>query len=720
MSGNERLEAALSYAMRGWHVFPLMPGGKVPFAGTRGFRDATTDPETIQGWWQEKPDANVGIATGSASGLVVLDIDPRAGGDLDELVVEYGDLPDTPQVHTGGGGQHLYFEHPGGSLRGATGVLGPGVDVKADGGYVVAPPSVTARAYEWEVSSGPDDVPLAPLPAWIKAAIPNGISDNGRLKELPRIPQGCRNSTLTQLAGRFRRPGASEPAIEAALLEENRLRCDPPLELHEVRQIARSIARYEPDAESARLEPVAIPPPRTTDRSYRLDDVGNAERLLDAYEHLVKYCPQWRAWLVWDGTRWRRDDSRMIYEFARRSIDLILDAIRQCDDDKERAKLAKHHTQSRRHRAMEDMLKQAATMQRIVVRAERLNADPWLLNVRNGTVDLRTGERRAHRQRDLITRLAPVEHDPDATAPTWARTLGSIFEGHEETIAFFQRWAGYALTGIIKDHVVLIAYGTGRNGKSTVVEALRHVYGDYATSTAFAAFVESYRDDAGARPDLVRLRGARLITTTEGTFGKHLDESTIKRLSGGDTIYARGMREDGGEFRVVGKAILLTNHRPLVRGTDVAIKSRLRFLPFRVSFAGREDRELPEQLKGEASGILNWALAGCRAFLEQGGVGSCPDVDDTTRDFFDDMDVIQEFLDVWTEPGTEVLFGELYDAYKYHCHERGMHALSGRNLAERLNEKGIAKRKRGGKVYRIGIRLCQEVPEGSVVKGVRA
>jgi putative DNA primase/helicase len=264
----------------------------------------------------------------------------------------------------------------------------------------------------------------------------------------------------------------------------------------------------------------------------------------------------------------------------------------------------------------------------------------------------------------------------------------------------------------MRDHVVIIAFGTGRNGKSTLVETLRHVWGEYAVSTAYAAFTENrYRDDAGARPDIVRLRGARLITTSEGTFGSYLDESTIKRLSGGDTIFARGMRENGDEFTVVGKTILQTNHRPLVRGTDLGIKSRLRFLPFGVSFAGREDKELPEKLKREASGILNWALEGCQQFIAKGGLGTCPDVEATTRDYFSDMDVIQEFLDEWVLAGQEVPLQELYDAYRYHCKVTGTNPLSGQKFGERLSEKGIGRLKRGGRIYRLGIRLRKEVPK---------
>jgi putative DNA primase/helicase len=443
-----------------------------------------------------------------------------------------------------------------------------------------------------------------------------------------------------------------------------------------------------------------------------MDEVGNAERLVDYFGEHLRFCPQWKSWLIWDGMRWQRDLMNFVYEFARRAMDVILDEIKSCVDEKARDQLARHASRSRRHNAIRDVIAQASTMQSIVVRADELDTDPYLFNVRNGTIDLRTGRLREHRREDLITKLSPVEHDPLAAAPLWKKTLGEIFADNAKTIAFLQRWAGYALSELLSDHVVVIAYGSGRNGKSTVIEILHEVMGDYSTVTAFGTFVEARnRDDTGPRPDIVRLRGARLISTTEGTFGSYLDESTIKRLSGGDRIYARGMREAGDEFTVVGKCILQTNHRPLVRGADLAIKSRLRLLPFPVSFAGREDPTLADKLCGELPGILNWLIRGYRVFAETKAVGTCPAVEAATRGFFSDMDLIQEFLDEWVvaDAGGETLFEDLYRAYEEHCRATGTKPLSGRRFGEALTEKGIAADKRGGRAVRGDVRLAKPI-----------
>ncbi len=255
------LDAALDYTRRGWRVFPLhtpqangcscekqdcQHPGKHPRT-PHGFQDATRDQAAIREWWNRWPTANIGVVTGAASGIVVLDIDPRHGGDdsFATLEREQGELPRTVESLTGGGGRHLYFAHPGGTLRSK--LIAPGIELKGDGGYVVAPPSthVSGRRYIWELSSHPDDVALAPLPRWL-ARTTRPVSAGNDNPTPPCICEGARDKTLTSLAGVMRRRGMTEEAILAALLEENQRRCDPPLPEVQVRKIARSIGRYPP------------------------------------------------------------------------------------------------------------------------------------------------------------------------------------------------------------------------------------------------------------------------------------------------------------------------------------------------------------------------------------------------------------------------------------------------------------------------------------------
>ncbi len=256
------LAAALHYAGQGRAVLPLHTpdaNGRCSCRDTAcpdvgkhprvqgGLKSATTDPKVIRKWWAMWPDANVGIRTGAESGLVVLDIDVAKGGreTLDQLEAAHGSLLPTLTVETGGRGLHYYFAHPGGRVRNNAGRLGPGLDLRGDGGYVVAAPSLhrSGRHYCWDVSCG-NHLPLAPLPSWIHSSAQGSTGSQVPQDIEAPIPEGQRNTTLTRIAGKLRHAGLSERVIRAALLEANDERCTPPLEEEEVTKIARSIARY--------------------------------------------------------------------------------------------------------------------------------------------------------------------------------------------------------------------------------------------------------------------------------------------------------------------------------------------------------------------------------------------------------------------------------------------------------------------------------------------
>ena len=250
------LSAALTYAERGWFVFPCKPRSKEPFTA-HGFKDASRDPDQIAAWWQQWPQANVAVATGKERGLVVVDVDPRHRGNisLELLESEHGPLPETLESLTGGGGRHLFFEYPQNStVKSANGALGAGIDVKADGGYVIMPPSLhpSGKGYEWEVTHGPDDIAIAPLPVWLVTLLTS--HRNGRqtsTSESDPIREGQRNETLFRLACAMRARGCTEQTILQALFAENTARCQPPLDKAEIRRIAASACKYEPGSARA-------------------------------------------------------------------------------------------------------------------------------------------------------------------------------------------------------------------------------------------------------------------------------------------------------------------------------------------------------------------------------------------------------------------------------------------------------------------------------------
>lgn len=260
-TGSSLLDAALAYAARGWPVFPCHTPttgggcscrqdcghiGKHPRT-EHGFHDATTDEVTIRRWWKQWPQANIALATGAVSGLVVLDEDTYKGGDTSRIELEqsYGSLPETAQQLTGGGGVQYFLAHPGAHVKNGVETLGPGLDIRGDGGYVIAPPSLHAsgKRYTWEVSHLPDETPLAPMPAWLLALCQDTTRRESVSAGAP-IPQGQRNQTLFQLGCAMRARGFSEAAIAGALTAINTTQCQPPLDGPEVATIAASCTKY--------------------------------------------------------------------------------------------------------------------------------------------------------------------------------------------------------------------------------------------------------------------------------------------------------------------------------------------------------------------------------------------------------------------------------------------------------------------------------------------
>src|SRR5438552_5467846 len=248
-AANPCLSAALDYCKRAWSVIPLEPQGKRPSVKGERYQSERPTSADARQWWRKEPNANVGIVTGRINKLVVLDVDPAKGGNqtLTDLEQEHGALPKTVSVRTGGGGQHFYFQHAGVPIPNCAGKLGPGLDVRGEGGYVVAPPSIhlSGKPYEWGATAFGDADP-APLPLWLLAR----LSDPERRRtpatgEQQPIVKGERNTVLTSLAGSMRRRGMTEAAIQSALLIENAARCKPPLRKEDVQEIAISVARYE-------------------------------------------------------------------------------------------------------------------------------------------------------------------------------------------------------------------------------------------------------------------------------------------------------------------------------------------------------------------------------------------------------------------------------------------------------------------------------------------
>jgi putative DNA primase/helicase len=381
--------------------------------------------------------------------------------------------------------------------------------------------------------------------------------------------------------------------------------------------------------------------------------------------------------------RLAKDTARSIFEEAKEAA-----------TDEAAKRLGKWASSSLSEGKLKSMIALAQSEPGIPVLPEELDAHTDLLNILNGTIDLRTGELREHRREDLITKIALVEYAPDAKAPTWHRTLERVLPS-AALRAFFKKLCGYALTGDVSEQLLAVLYGTGANGKSTVLNALLTVLGDYGMQAAPDLLVAK----KGSHPtELADLFGMRFVASIEVEDGSRLAESLVKQLTGGDRIKARRMRQDFWEFEPTHKVLMACNHKPQVRGTDNAIWRRIRLVPFTETIpAAEQDKALPDKLRAEAAGILAWAAEGCLEW-RRGGLQAPEEVREATGAYRAEMDVLGSFLRECCELGHEhnVAAKDLYGAYKFWCEDNGERPETQRRFGSRLTERGGFARYRGG------------------------
>jgi len=517
----------------------------------------------------------------------------------------------------------------------------------------------------------------------------------------------------------MRRRGATQPAIEAALLAEN-LRCAPPLSPAEVQAIAASVARYAPaqtqvDSNESilqgadRVSPIGEIGPDEPPTSPHLTDLGNAQRLVARHGRDLRYCHAFGKWLVWSGTHWEADATGAVERMAKETVRAVYHEAGDEAGESQRKALADHAKRSESVSLLAAMIDLARSEPGIPVTPGELDRGPWLLNVANGTIDLKTGELHPHRREDLITKLAPVEFDSQAACPTWDTFLERIFSGKRSLIEFVRRAVGCSLAGTVIEHVLLIACGGGANGKGTFAEALRGAQGDYAQTMPAESLLA--KREGSIPNDLARLKGARFVVASETGEGRRLDEAKVKALTGGDNIVARFLHGEFFEFPPSHTLWLTTNHRPTIKGTDYGIWRRIRLIPFTVTIPESEqDKTLGEKLRAERPGILRWAVEGCLAWQRE-GLGMPDEVRRATEGYQADMDLLGQFIAECCvlAPGTRAPAKELYRAYVQWAEGAGEKPLKQNVFGVSLAERGLeAKKGAGGKRLWLGIGLLAE------------
>lgn len=434
-------------------------------------------------------------------------------------------------------------------------------------------------------------------------------------------------------------------------------------------------------------------------------DTGNAERLVARYGKNFRFNYSRGVWLVWTDTHWGENTTGQMDQLAKATVRAIPEEAVGLEGEafSRRLKWAAASESAGKRAAMIDL---ARSEPGVRVLAEELDQDPWLLNVANGTIDLRTGELRSHRREDLITRCLKTPYVPAASCPTFLTFLDRIFAGNAELISYVQRMIGYALTGSIREQAIFIAYGNGSNGKSTLLGAISKLLEDYATEADTDSFLERQGGDR-IREDVAALEGARFVSASETADGKRLSEAFVKKATGGEKLRARRLFENGYLFLPQCKVWLSTNHRPQIVGTDHAIWRRIRLLPFTVTIPDNErDRDLPAKLESEQPGILAWAIAGCREWLSA-GEQSPRTVFQATEQYRRDMDALANWIEDRCElrAGVRTPAKDLYADYVTYCGRSGEDPLKQRTFATRLTERGCGETRTGSARFRTGIRL---------------
>jgi putative DNA primase/helicase len=605
---------ALQYAARSWPVLPMHlvkdgrcgcskgsacdRPGKHPMT-KHGVNDATTNPDQIKSWWAASPDANIGIATGSESGILVLDIDPRNDGarTLKRLKKQLGPLPETVTALTGGGGRHLIFKHPSFPVRkDTTGkLLGPGVDILSDGCIMIAPPSVHAsgKRYRWDKGKSYRNLERAALPEAWRDRFAGKTPEQPKADTAPAQPgglitEGRRNNYLTSLAGTLQRSGASFEALSAALAAENTAKCVPPLDIAEVQSIVASVTRYP-----------AAP----------VEDGDAAERLmqlvLDRHFHGGKH-----LLLSTDGGFWHYDARlwRVVQDQWVSGKVLEIIQANPVKNQKTASLLGQALTLLKAKLAVkEDLLSFVATLPPVINCA---NGEVWIGP--DGTVDLRP-----HRPESHLRHCLDVEYDPKATCPRYDKALREIFAKADNPKAMVRHWNevfGYIIQPKRNIPAIMIMYGAGDNGKTVLIRTVTRLLG---TDLVHAQRVE---DLDKSRFAIGSLFGKYLFADDDVRAGARLPDGMLKTISEAKEV--SGELKYGRSFNFVIRTVpvLLCNNIPSVADLSHGMRRRLMVLPFdRIFTRDEKDPDLFERIwASELPGILNQALAGYKRLLDRG------------------------------------------------------------------------------------------------------
>jgi putative DNA primase/helicase len=448
--------------------------------------------------------------------------------------------------------------------------------------------------------------------------------------------------------------------------------------------------------------------------NYNFSDVGNAERLIAVYGMNIRFSHIRQKFFIWDNKKWGEDNCDRIYKLAKNVIRQLQqegEAIITCGDkdlENQKKSIKSFVLRSENDAKIKAMVNQVKSQPEAIM--QETNNDLFILNLKNGELDLKTGKLKEHNRFDYITKLVNIDYDPEAKCENWTKFLETIFEGDKELIEYVQKSIGYSLTGSIDEQCFYMLYGNGANGKSTFLNAIRMITGDYADSLKGSSLMTHYNDD-GARGDLAKLQGKRFVVASELNEGQTFDESLMKSLTGGDTIPVRYLYGEEFPLKPQFKIWIGTNEKPRIKGSNYGIWRRVRLIPFTHTFTDSEkDEDFFEKcLVPELSGILNWAVEGCLAWQKE-GIKTPAKVMAATDDYKDEMDVIQQFIDDCCFVGEKYTakVNGLYEEYCKWCDENNVHETSSIKFTKKLKDKGFTQTRNSFNRYWSGIGIVDQ------------
>lgn len=753
------LRAAMDYAHRGWKVIPVhwvdddgacscKLGVKCPSAGKHPVHQnwpnvASSDTSVILDWWRQTvpvemmpardwhPAANLGVVTGAVSGIFVMDNDEYAGGGatLAKYAKRHGDMPVTRVHQTGSGGQHLIFEHPGFPVRNsARKRFGDGIDIRGEHGFIVAPPSVSAKgAYEVNPAH---DIDPGPAPEWMLALLveedhgqrgtliagaepSSGTGIARRYSEaamrqsadrMRKAGPGTRNDTLNEVSFSLGTlGGAGMVSEEAAWLAIHEAALSTGLDDAEIKRTFLNGWR------AGLKEPRQVAWNESGDWPIRAtSDIGMADRMADHFADVLRWCPERGTWMTYVNGVWLPGTKQHGHWMAQHMVRRLIETEGQMYDDEpgevinadggaEAAKSPRdefiHWVKTKAHTvkaiSAAAMLSQGLPLMQISQAG--FDPDALYLNCLNGVADLVTGQRLDHDPELRMTLQCPVSYHPGATAPQWEAFLERV-QPDPAVRAYLRRLAGYSVTALTGEQVFFLHHGKGANGKSVWFDVIGRILGGYSqvvpVETLLATQIE------GRVPnDVARMDGRRLLQAAETKMGKQLDEAKLKMLTGGETITARYMRGEFFEFKPVGHIHLATNHLPRM-SDDGATWRRIRLITWDVVIPEAErDPDLANRLfREEAEGILNWLVQGAREWRDMGL--AVPDsLTAAAQEYRDEEDFVAQFVKqcMTTDlpvkngrPGSSV--GEVWAFYNNWAENSGAPAYKQVALTQRLKK----------------------------------